>query len=563
MSKALETEKTTIGQLLGRYERRRVVLPPFQRSYSWEKAQVAQFWDDIGRFESEYAAAPTTASYFLGPIVVISQDTEILLLDGQQRLATATIALAALRDAARSLDQAGSTRGGDLARDIQRELIEKDTDQTTFAMTLGSLDEPFFEKAIKSDPPAIPIVKLRSHTHIINAQRYLSEQIALRLKNLTFDEALRTIKSLRDALAKGMVLVEIIVQSEEDAYTIFETLNDRGLRLSVPDLVLNLLMRKCPDDTARQLVRQHWNTMLRQLGTRDVSRFLRHLWVSRFGDIKSEGLFGAIKKELDQSRTTSVTFAEQCADECDSYVALLDVNIAADKATIGNLEGIVKYLQIASALPLLLSGYKVLSPADFSTLLSIVIRTHIRFIVVANRNPLDFESAVYEAARLIRDGYSAGKSSAQCLASARERIQRVTVEDAEVTAAASALILDRAEAVWMMTRLANHEQSDTHEVGMNKANLEHVFPQNASAAWPNRDVLEPYIWHLGNLTVLGEKLNRQAQNKGFKDKCDAYYSRSEVEITKKLLTHSSWDVSSIEERARMYGAMIPIVWPKL
>jgi uncharacterized protein with ParB-like and HNH nuclease domain len=155
MTKTLDTDKYTIGSLLGRYERRRVILPPFQRSYSWEKSQLNQFWDDLVLFEKEFAKAPQTASYFLGPIVVMQQEDHIELLDGQQRLATATISLGAMRDAARALDKTGSTKGADLARDIQRELLEKDTDPVSYSLTLGQLDEPFFVKAIKTDPPAV------------------------------------------------------------------------------------------------------------------------------------------------------------------------------------------------------------------------------------------------------------------------------------------------------------------------------------------------------------------------------------------------------------------------
>lgn len=203
--------------------------------------------------------------------------------------------------------------------------MEKDTEPIAYSLTLGQLDEPFFVKAIKNDPPSIPVNKLRSHNLIVTAYQIASDRIAAFIKGKSYEESLRILKSLRDSLSQGMTLIGIVVQNEEDAYTIFETLNDRGLRLSVPDLVLNLLVRRAPDDTSSQLVRHHWNAMLKQMGRRDVSRFLRHMWVSRYGDLKSEGLFSGIKRHIDDSKLHSVDFAEQCADECDSYVALLDV----------------------------------------------------------------------------------------------------------------------------------------------------------------------------------------------------------------------------------------------
>lgn len=563
MTKTLDTDKYTIGTLLGRYERRRVMLPPFQRSYSWEKAQLNQFWDDLILFEKEYSKAPLTASYFLGSIVVIQQDDHILLLDGQQRLATATIVLAAMRDAARELDKAGQKKGSDLARDIQRELIEKDTEPITFSLTLGELDEPFFIKAIKSDPPALPIGKLRSHNLIGTGYQIAADKLSTILKGQSYDEALKTLKSVRDALSKGMTLIGIIVQNEEDAYTIFETLNDRGLRLSVPDLVLNLLMRRAPDDTARQLVRQHWNAMLRQLGKRDVSRFLRHMWVSRYGDLKSEGLYSAIKRYLDESKLTSVDFAENCADECESYIAILDTNIPAAKGVLADLDGIVKYLRIASSPPLLLSGYRCLTPQDFGSLLKAVLVTYIRFVLVSNQNPLDLESAFYEAAREIRILAQQSVPSNKQLEAAKTRLGQLVVQNDKIESAVLELYLERSEAVWLMVQIANSMQSATKEVGMNKANLEHIFPQNAGAAWSNKDALEPYIWHIGNLSILGERLNRNAKNKGFSDKCTHYYSKSEIEMTKELLKLQQWDESAIKSRAKMLSQKINSLWSLL
>lgn len=131
MTQAIDAHRWTIGSLLGRYERRPVVLPPFQRAFSWERPQLTVFWEDLISFESTYTSSPLTATYFLGSIVVIESAEQILLLDGQQRLATAIVALAAMRDLARSLDKPPYTKGADFARDIQREILEKDTEPSS------------------------------------------------------------------------------------------------------------------------------------------------------------------------------------------------------------------------------------------------------------------------------------------------------------------------------------------------------------------------------------------------------------------------------------------------
>jgi hypothetical protein len=303
--------------------------------------------------------------------------------------------------------------------------------------------------------------------------------------------------------------------------------------------------------------------MLQQMGKRDVSRFLRHMWVSRYGDLKSEGLFSAIKRHIDDSKLHSIDFAEQCADECDSYVALLDVNVPASKEVLSDLEGIVKYLRIASAPPLLLSGYRCLSQQDFEKLTRYILTTYIRYVLVSNQNPLDLESAFYEAAREIRTLAAQSEPSAVRLEAAKTRLQQVSVKDDAVEKATEELILERAEAVWLMVQIANSMQSTTKELAMNKANLEHIFPQNAGTAWPNKDKLEPLIWHIGNLSILGERLNRNAKNRGFAEKCTHFYSKSEIEMTKALLSFGQWDEMTISKRAAEFGKRIATLWPSL
>lgn len=238
----MNPRKASIGALLGEYERRHVVLPEFQRPYSWEKTQLAAFWGDLKNFCERYKKDSVAASYFLGPIVTIESSAEITVLDGQPRLATATILLSVLRDIAREIHGAQPLQELDyFARDIQRELIEKkDTQPLRYALTLSELDEPYFLPAFKTSPatPATPAI--RSHKLMQAAYDYFHQEVSVLTDGKQALPACEELKLLRDTLTKGMNLVVIVVDDEESAYDIFEALNDRGLRLSVPDLVVNL-----------------------------------------------------------------------------------------------------------------------------------------------------------------------------------------------------------------------------------------------------------------------------------------------------------------------------------
>lgn len=560
MSKEIDATRKSLGELLGRYERRPVVLPEFQRPYSWDKAHVGAFWEDLGTFRTVYSASPVTASYFLGSVVVLKSDDQIILLDGQQRMATATIALAAIRDVARTLDTAPSLKGGDFARDVQRELLEKDTDPVTSSLTLSELDEEFFLKAIKCDPPLAVAAKLRSHQLVEAAREISRAKVRELVENRPVDDALKNLKSLQDALTKGMVVVMITVQTEEDAFNIFETLNDRGLRLSVPDLVLNLLMRRAALQHDRDLVREKWNEIARQLGRRDISRFLRHMWVSKHGDVKAQGLFAVIKENLRTNKITSVSFAEECADECETYIALLDQNLVLAKDVMSNVEGLIRYFDVQPALPLLLSANRTLTDNDFGKLVRLAVVQYVRYGLVTNQNPLHLESAFFEAARVMRVKKKAGESSSKVLAAARGVLDKLNTDDAAVELAARSLELERSQAIWLMIQLANAQQSKTRELGMAEANLEHVFPQNPGANWPNSRELQPFTWNIGNLTILGNKLNRKAQNMSFEDKKSQHYSGSEIKMTQDLIDYALWDAAAVKKRASELAKKIVQLW---
>lgn len=567
MTSPIDVSTKKIGELLGKYESRPVMLPEFQRSYSWDVKQVTAFWGDLLTFRDKYVVAPVTSSYFLGSAVILGAPAKIVLLDGQQRLATATIVFSAIRDIARGLDSGPPEHSGLLlARDIQRELIQKDDNAgvITYSLTLSDLDKDYFLKTIQLESPAVQLAKLRSHRLIASARDQSIARIQDAIKGLSTDLALKFLKSLQDALSKGMLLGQIQVQSEDDAFHIFETLNDRGLRLSVPDLVLNLLMSRAGSASARASVRDKWNVIVRALGKRDISRFLRHMWVSRHGDVKAQGLYTEIKSNLISNQVKSVDFSDECADECEIYISLLDGKLPSNAEASKNISGLLYYFDAQPAIPLLLSGYQSLNKSDFAKLTKIAITHYVRHSLVSNLNPLDLETAFYKAARTMREKKSAGLTSGKILSAAKGDLSVLMVDDASVEIAGAGLELDSSEALWLISQIASSMQSATKEVKVDKANLEHIFPRNPTVAdWPNKAELEPFLWHIGNLMVLGDRLNQSAQNKSFAEKKSKHYSKSEIVMNKDLVANPNWTVwneGNIKARAKMLAKKIVQTW---
>jgi hypothetical protein len=91
------------------------------------------------------------------------------------------------------------------------------------------------------------------------------------------------------------------------------------------------------------------------------------------------------------------------------------------------------------------------------------------------------------------------------------------------------------------------------------ANLEHVFPINPSTDWKNVAELEPYKWHIGNLTVLSTRLNRDAANSGFAKK-QTYYTQSELKLTQELTKSTDWNKAEVLKRASALASIVTKNW---
>ena len=554
--------------LLGRssfpdFAAKKVVVPPFQRDYSWEKQHVAAFWDDVIRFYEQAAEGGNSDNtYFLGPIVILPEREHITLLDGQQRLATATILLSVIRDIARAR---GGDRGTDLARDIQRDLILVDDEEQIYALTLSRLDAAFFRTHIQEDPPtATEREKLRSHRLIRQAKRYLKSAIEQQVEGKSPTDLVTTLKRLKNALAERVRLVTIQVGSEEEAFLIFETLNDRGLRLSVPDLLLNHLMRTAQNDAERQDIRSSWDTVVENLKQQGVSTFLRHMWVSKYGDIKSQGLFREIRNSLNEDRVQSLAFARLCAEESEQYVVITDVNaqvLGADAHP--HVEALVKNLAANRTYPLLLSGLVCLEPQDFAKLAKSAVSLVVRHAVLADLNPAALEDALYSAARNLREAKDEGKSSRECLRAAKSRLSRINPNDDQLRTGLEEVFLSQKQANYIVYALAEQLQSPAGALSVPRSNnsIEHIFPENAEAPeWPGKDSMENFIWHIGNLTVLEPRLNREAGNSEYSVK-QPIYQRSEVLMTNTIPTeYATWDQGQIVRRAKKLLPAIKEVW---
>lgn len=578
MSDAFNSSPATIGGLLGSSARERILVPMFQRGYMWKQKHVGAFWEDVDK-QRIASLVKGTDPHFLGPIVTLTQAKEgvILILDGQQRLATATILFSVIRDAAREIGRlTGIQAASDFAAQLQFQFIERE--EGGYSMALGQTDELYFKETIQLDPPILKKPAILTQRNIRQARELLWEKVKgfIGPFSASMDplHALKNLRSLKQTLVSDLVMARLPVSSQEAAFKIFVTLNDRGLRLSTPDLLLSFLMEKAPE-ADRVDIRNLWTEMIQRMGSHDIDRFMRHMWVSKYGDLKSEPLFTALKQHLEAKHIDSIDFARLCGEECENYVQLVSVDEEQlDREAVPFVRALTQELNFQPAFPLLLSSYLLLQPGDFIKVAKWVLVFVTRYSIIGNQDSAGMEDLLFKLARDVRNATSTTPkaetkpfdkaTSARVTKEIKASLSAQAPDDDAVKKAVEQLNLDHTEAKYVMNRLARYMQDPTKAITLGDTNIEHIYPQNPEEdEWggkANQEILDPLVWNIGNLTIFGRKANRKAENKEYPIK-KVRYESSLVEMTRNIAKdYDHWNDEAIKARAKKLAKLVVEIW---
>ncbi len=154
-----------------------------------------------------------------------------------------------------------------------------------------------------------------------------------------------------------------------------------------------------------------------------------------------------------------------------------------------------------------------------------------------------------------------GKSSKSALQTVKKLLQRIDPTKDQLIQGLEGTYLNRKQAQYILETIGNKIQSNTKAIALAKTSIEHVFPQNAKKTdWPSFKPLEDMVWHLGNLTLLEPKINKDLGNVGFAEK-QKYYTKSEISMTKELASiDSAWSEEAIRKRAVGFIKQVEAAW---
>ena len=550
-----EASRQTIGALLSTTSPR-IEVPDWQRSYSWTTEEVDAFWQDLVSFDAQYPDENIIGEeYFLGSVVLVIGGATNLLLDGQQRLATATILLAVLRDARLDYDGNAATR-------LQNKYIsdfDDATATTTHVLTLNVYDRDFFRAEVQdypNDATPRPSTTLKSHLLVRKAHEYFTARIAAENARVgagraAFDRNLRISRVLCD----HMSVVSVTSGDDDNAAAVFETLNDRGIGLSTPDLLRNLLLRRAADGATRERIVAAWQQVLAINEEASVEEFLRHYWVSRRGDVKARKLYREIKNAMITESTDPLEMSLDLAAAAPVYRDI--VTAREDDQEIRRLLQGISALGAKVLYPALLSGYAVADgdhgKEQLRALANALTVLFVRHNVIGGRETTVMETTVYEAAarlRETRDFQAAIDVLATLAPGAQDFVESFRKRAVKRIATARYLL-----------REIEHAKRQTQEVaveGPDRVHVEHIYPQTpAEPKWPNHAQI---INRLGNLTLLGRRINTSIKNADFATKQTQGYVGSDILMTQELLPLDHWDPEAINKRQRELSQWAFEIW---
>jgi hypothetical protein len=556
---------------LGRFIKEgRFSVPTHQREYSWTEEYVKQFLDDI-----IHAKERGEQQYFCGLMVFVNHgNPDFLVLDGQQRLATTLILLSAIRNWLRGYSEFRSSE----TKIQDRYLGDSDLkdDEIQPKLTMNTSNNDVFRRFVIE---AVPLDDVKAHLRslkredrnraLLEAAIYLNERVSdMAAKKGETAEAKNYLLDLVEYITHKVQIVRLNVQDEDAAFTIFETLNDRGMDLAPLDLVKNYLFSRAARTKVKRNLRDledRWTEMMTILSDVKADSFLRAFWASRHGGTEGRRLFAPFKRAYDDAdKAYRVSLDLRTAAE--NYVALFDPQDPIwskydDKAK----ESIValKIIGASQLYPLILAALDRFDTREMVRLLWLIEVIAVRYQLVERGRPGRMESLGGRTAKAVTD------KKITTATKVFEEVRELYIPDADFEARfTSKHERESKKAAYLLAgleRQARQQKQDEHwrEIKPDVVTVEHILPKSPGAAWKPAlekypDFHGEYLHRLGNMCLLSDA-NRRLGNKSFDEKKETFRTSS-LEMTRSVARAPDWNPDEVEKRQKWMAQLAVAYW---
>jgi uncharacterized protein with ParB-like and HNH nuclease domain/predicted transport protein len=536
------------------------IIPIYQRTYSWDTAQCEQLWNDIVRAASDDGVA----GHFVGSVVYVEHGiyqvsgvTQLLVIDGQQRLTTLTLLLAAL---AELLKRSGAAPGLTAEQITDHYLLNRHNEgQGRYRLLLTQSDRDTLIRLVDGLPPPEPASR-----RILGNYEFFRQR--LERSGLEAVDVFRGLQKL--------VIVDISLdRTHDDPQLIFESLNSTGLELSQADLIRNYVLMGQPPGDMEVLYKDYWFPMEQRFGQTDYTsvfdRFMRDYLTVK--DRRIPNIREVYKDFKAHARSgTAGAIPTIVADV--ARVSRCFVNIALGKEPDSELREAfaeINTLKVDVAYPFLLEIYEHYAAGrvdrrDFLAVVHLVESYIVRRVICGiptnslNKTFVTLAQSL-EPSNLVDSlgAAFAAMDSYRRFPSDEEFEREFVVKD----------IYDLRIRNYLLRKLENHGHKD--RVVVEGYTIEHIMPQNVHLppAWradlgENWQAIQSrYLNTIGNLTLT--MYNPEMSDKPFLEKRDmpGGLRRTPLDLNDQLGNVDLWNEAEIRKRGSRLAKRALEVWP--
>ncbi|MGL2724375.1 GmrSD restriction endonuclease domain-containing protein [Helicobacter pylori] len=554
----MKADATTLLNFIKGNQKNQLVIPIYQRLYSWEKEQCKQLWDDIIKIGGD----DKMDGHFIGSILYVldgitHSDNTLLIIDGQQRLTTITLLLIALRDHLSDEDEFLEKFSHQKIQDHYLINSNKDGDEK-FRLILSESDKDTLLSLIDKDrrKPSEPSSK------IVENFKLFEEWVSNTDKLETIFKGLEKLMIVEIALEKG----------KDDPQLIFESMNSKGMELAQTDLIRNYIIMETEIEKQEGFYNKYWRAMEENFkqNKKWFDRFVRHYLTIKTREIPNINKVYVALKDYRQKEGIGIEDLLKDLQKYCRYFCQI-VSKKEDNKDLNKALGFLVDLEMDVIYPLLLELYSdysdgVLSKDDFRRSIYLI-ESYIcrRAVCGLGTNSLNKVFPSFTK-HIQKDEYFKSLKAHFLLLKDDQKFPddyKFKEEFIRKDFYKFKLI------TYFFNRMENFDRQErvyTHEY-----TIEHIMPQKLTEEWERdlgenfQEIHDKYLHTIGNLTLTG--YNSTYSNKSFQEKqgMEKGFKNSPLRLNQGLRDLESFGEEEIKKRANDLADLALKIWtyPKL
>lgn len=533
-----------------------MIVPIFQREYTWDKEIVRTLWEDIMKlYNSVYDDGNNSSTHFLGPIVRAEVDTSSVdirkfwLIDGQQRVTTLMVLLACLRN---YIKESGENSWKKIESGYLMNYEEEGIDRYKLVPSEG--DQRVF-KDIVDGKDDLNESKLKDTFDYFNLKISTTEDLDL--------------EKLRGLIINNLFLVSIDTGHDENPYLIFESLNGKGTPLTQADLIRNYIFMKIDDERRqKELYDECWRDMEIRLG-KELNAFFWRYSLKDGTFVKMKRTYANLKMELETNNHKNAENELKKLHEYSLYYEKLIYPEKEENKEISKRLARHNQWEIRTEYPFLLNlyrdytdkNYKIIDTETFCEILDIIESFVVRrFLCGYPTNKLN-QLFIRLYSRL---------DPTDPVGSLKDNLYDDFPDDEEFKEEIKDYPIYLSGYSKCSLILKTFERSQGHkEIVEGNLQIEHIMPQAVGESerlpdvWKEMlgpdyyEVHEEYLHTLGNLTLTG--YNQELGQKSFEEK-KKLYKDSNVTLNHYFENIGTWNEEEIQKRAEILANQALDIW---